>query len=392
MPAKRLAAFLAVAAVIGCESGQKTQKEQATEHWARARASVMHSLARDQFEAGSLDKAQATAADALRIDPENVPLHVLLARIGIEQSRLDLADAHLSNARKLDPKSAEALYLSGVVAQRWQKHEYALAFYRAAGDLQPTELAYLMAQAETLVLLDRRGEALTMLSAKVVYFEHSAALRDAVGQLLMQESKYKDAADMFRQATILSGNDPSVRERWAMATFLAGDYPRTIDTLNNLLNQPTHDQRAGLFAVLGESQLQLGRTLDARVNFQRAAELDPALPEAWLGLAKATLAMGDLPRAEGAARRAMAVAPERADGHLVYGYVSLRQGKLDFALSAFKKAAALRPDDALALCMIGEVLTRKGQHDAALTFYGQALKLNPKDELAQQLLVTAPLD
>lgn len=395
MTAARLTVLLAATLAVsigGCDSNRKTQKEQAVEQWSHARASVMHNLAKDQFETGNLDKARTTAEEALAIDPNNVALHILSARIAMEQNRLDLADARLTAARKIDPKNAEALYLSGVVAQRWQKNADALVYYEQAAEAQPTELAYLMARAETLVLLDRRSEALACLSAKVVYFEHSAALRDAVGQLMMQEKRYADAADMFRQAVILSGNEAAIRERWAIACFMKGDYQRTIDVLNLLVTLPSHDQRAGLFSVLGEAQLQLGRNLDARVNFQHCTELDPSLTDGWLGMAKAALAMSDLPRAESAARKAISVSPDRADAHLAYGYVRLRQGKLDAALTAFKTAAALDPADSLSLCMIGEVLTRKGQHDAALAFYGRALKVNPKDDLASQLMVSAPLD
>ncbi|HEY0009616.1 MAG TPA: tetratricopeptide repeat protein [Tepidisphaeraceae bacterium] len=388
-----LAATLAVSISGGCGSGKtKTQKEEAVEQWSRARAGVMHNLAQDQFETGNFDKAAATTADALKIDPPNVPLKILSARIAMEQNRLDLADSQLAEARKLDPKNSSALYLSGIVAQRWQKHDQALSFYEQAAEHQPTELAYLMARAETLVLLDRRAEALACLSEKVVYFEHSATLRDAVGQLLMQDHRYAEAADMFRQASILAGNDPFIRERLAMAYFQKGDHQRTIDVLALLVTQPSHDQRGGLFAVMGESQLQLDRVLDARVSFQRCTELDPSLPQGWLGLTKAALAMHDLQRAENAARKGVSVAPDRADAYLAYGYVRLRQNKLDDAMAAFRKASALDPSDSLSLCMIGEVLTRKGQPDAALTYYGQALKINPKDELASQLLVSAPLD
>ena len=56
---------------------------------------------------------------------------------------------------KINPKDPEADYLSGVVNQRWQKTEVALAFYTAASDKDPGELAYIMARSEMLVAPNR---------------------------------------------------------------------------------------------------------------------------------------------------------------------------------------------------------------------------------------------
>ena len=67
-----------------------------------------------------------------------------------------------------------------------------------------------------------------MLQSKVAYFENSGAIRDAVGQLLVQSGRYIEAIDMFRQASILAedGDSDSVRERMAMACFYAQAIPR----------------------------------------------------------------------------------------------------------------------------------------------------------------------
>ncbi len=374
------------------KDAQATQKEVAQKQWNAARAGVMHSLARDQFQTGSCDKARQTCDSALKMDPENVPLLVLSARIAIEQSRLDVADEALGKARTLQPKHAEAQYLAGVVAQRWQKYGDALVCYTAAADAQPAELAYVMARAESLVLLDRRADALAMLREKVAYFEHSSALRDAVGQLLMQERKFDDAVEMFRQASVLATEDTGVRERLALAYFQTRNYRDCADTLSRLVQSEPYLARSDLFVALGESQLATKQIVESRMSFQRATELDPASVPAWIGLTKSALTLGDLRRAEMAAYKAVALAPERADTHLTFGYVRMKQQRYDDALAAFQRAAALDPNDSVSLSMIGYVLGNQGKNDQAMTYYGKALKANPKDELALQLMVSAPAD
>jgi Tfp pilus assembly protein PilF len=392
---RRLAlAAVIVAAVSGCASHdkEKTQKEQAVQQWNSARAGIMHNLARDQFQTGNFDKARTTVDEAIKVDPTSAQLYILSARIAMEQNRLDLADKHLAEARKLQPKNAEALYLSGVLSQRWQKHDAALAYYAEALEAQPSELAFLMAKAETLVLLNRRSEALSALQEKVIYFEHSAALRDAVGQLLMQEGRYTEAAEMFRQASILATEDGTLKEHLALARFSAGDFKGCADVLSGLVLQTGYDDRADLFTALGESQLQNDRKVEARISFEKATERNASSTQAWLGLAKAAIALNDLHRAELAARKAVSLSPERADAHLALGFVRLKQERYDDAMRSLKTATVLDANDAVAFCLMGQVMMRQGKPDEALAFYGKALKVNPRDEMAQKLMATAQID
>ncbi len=384
----------AVAALTGSNrsaSEQKTQRQAATQQWNQARAGVMLSLANDQYKTGNFDKARSTVDEAQSIDPENINLYILSAQIALEQNRLELADKQLAEARKRDPKNAQALYLSGVVAQRWQKLELALDCYTQSSDNQPSELAYLLARTEMLVMLNRRPEALSALQDKVIYFEHSAALRDAVGQLLMQDKKYAQAADLFRQACVLASDDLSLRERLALAQFYNADYRAASETLEKLVESEQFSARGDLLAVLGEAQLQTGRNVESRQSFQKATDLNPASTSAWLGLCKAAMALNDYRRADGAIRRAISLAPENADAQLLLGYLRLKQDRPDDAIRAFQIANRLNPADSSPVCMIGHVLERQGRHDEALVWYGKALKINPQDELALRLMTMAQI-
>jgi Flp pilus assembly protein TadD len=216
----------------GCTGKKRpTQREQAHRQWNAARANVLHGLAKGQYELGNFERSQRTVNEAMALDPENPLLHVLAAKLAIEQGRLEIAEQHLARARVLAPNHAEAYYLSGVIFQRWQQPQTAFDFYSQAHERAPAELAYLLAQAEMLVFMDRAPEALAMLQERVIYFEHSAVIRDAVGQLLMQEGRYREAADMFRQASILATDDMVIREHLALALEVI-DPPREPERLS----------------------------------------------------------------------------------------------------------------------------------------------------------------
>src|SRR3954471_7242142 len=108
MRLNRIAVAAGVVVVLiaaGCQSGpaKPTPKEEATRKWNAARATVLAGLARDQFQAGNFDKARQTVDDALRMVPDNAPLHVLSAQLLIEKGQLEAAERELAAARQYAP-------------------------------------------------------------------------------------------------------------------------------------------------------------------------------------------------------------------------------------------------------------------------------------------------
>lgn len=387
-------ALAAVVWVAGCgpQTKKPTIKEKAEAQWNGARASVMISLAQDQYKAGNFEKARQTVDDALKLVPESAPVRVLSAKLAIEQGQLELADRELAVARKSAPNDAEALYLSGVVCQRWKKLTEAHDYYRAATEKAPTELAYLMAQSEMLVTMDRADEALALLQAKVVYFEHSAGIRDAVARLLMQKGRHREAIDLFRQATILTPEELSFKEGLGLALYYAKQHKDAAEVLDKLVKLETYAERPDLLIALGESQLQTGRHRDARDHLEAAARLQPGNAGVWLGLARAAMEGGDLKRAELAIKKSMALKPDAAESYLLLGYLRLRQEKLHDSLQAFTKASTIDRRDSVSVCMVGFVFERLGRNDAAMKCYAKALKLKPNDEMASQLMAGLDLN
>lgn len=393
-----LVPVLCFACLVGCGSltGPKSYSEEEKtnkkKQWAAARANVLASLGKEQYENGNFEKCRQTVNDALRMDPDNAPIRILSAKLAIEQGNLELADKELVLARRLEPKNAEADYLGGVICQRWQRSEDALEYYRSASEKQPSDLAYLMARAETLVSMGRSGEALTLLQEKVVYFEYSATIRDAVGELLMQKGKHHQAAEVLRQASILAADDNNIREHLALACFHDKQFADAADLFSRILHDDHYSKRVDLYLVLGECQLKLNKPRDARDNFELASQLAPNQAAVWTGLGKAALQINDLHRAELSIKRSLTIEPASSEANLLYGYVRLRQGKLQESLAAFKKASAIDAGDTVSLCMIGYVLEKTGKSEEAMKYYARALKMSPGDELATRLLTQVQLD
>ena len=383
-----LPAALFISVISGCAQTPKhvTPTEAGKHQWDAARASVMASLGKDQYESGSFEKSRQSLNEAMKLDPENALIRVLSAKLAIEQGQFELAEKELRLARQFDPRNAEADYLGGVVHQRWQKPETAYEFYSRASEKSPTEISYLMAKAEMLVAMDRAPEALKMLRDKVVFFEHSAAIRDAVGQLLVGQKDYPAAVDMLRVASVLTTDDLTIREHLGLALYYAKQYEESSAVLTKLVADERFAKRSDLHATLGECLCELNRFKEAREAFEIATKLDPGTAGLWLGLGKSALQYGDLNRADLALRKATSLDPASNEANLMLGYLRLRQDRLPDALAAFQKAGGNASTDTLSICMTGYILEKLGRTDEAIRCYSKALKRDPDDELATRLM------
>jgi anaphase-promoting complex subunit 3 len=306
----------------------------------------------------------------------------------IEQGQLDTAERELALARQLDPKNAEAEYLGGVICQRWQKNAQAYEFYTRASEKNPSELAYVLARAESLVAMNRSPEALQILQSKLESFENNPLMRHTIGQLYVEQRNYSAAVESLRQASILAPDDVRIREHLAMALFYNRQYREAADLFTRLIKTDPHSKRCELWVALGECQMQTGRAGDARASFDTATGLDPGSTTAWLSLAKAALQLGDVRRAEIVLKKVMAIDSTSSEAHLLLGYVRLRQDNLNEALDEFQKASVLDPNDAVSLCMVGYVHEKTGKPKHAMRCYAKALKMKPGDELATRLMAS----
>ncbi|HQY88693.1 MAG TPA: tetratricopeptide repeat protein, partial [Tepidisphaeraceae bacterium] len=281
---------------------------------------------------------------------------------------------------------AEVEYLKGIVAQHWMKLDEALRHYNEASALKPEDLAYLLAQAETLVLLGREDDAMRVLIDRSTYFEHSAPIRDAIGQLYEQRGQMAEAVEYFRQASVLDPEDDAIRERLALAFYRVNRHRDALSQLNRLLAKPELAARADLQVLAGECRFNQSQTVEARDAFEAAARSDSSLVEAWQGVARSSLALNDVRRASLALKKASAVDPDNASTWLLIGYTKMREGDTAGAFESFGRAATLDSSDPVAVTMMGLLFQRNGMTDRAINLYGRALAISPKDELAQKLM------
>ncbi|MDH3584178.1 MAG: tetratricopeptide repeat protein [Phycisphaerae bacterium] len=385
-------AFTAAAVMLwcsGCASskGMVNHKAMAKQRWTEARSRIIFSMARQEFEVGDLDKAAKSLAQAMEADPENSEFHELAARIYLERGQLERAHRRLTTAIELEPNRSSAHYLMGILLQRWQRYDAALAEYQLAYEHERDDVSGLLAAAEMLVKLRRLDDAAGLLEDKLVYFEHNAAIRVALGQISMLQRDFASAVKLFREASLLAPDKLELVEQLALAEYAAGESEDAIYHLKLLRDRS--EQYAGrldLGLALADCYLAINHARAAREELMNLAHAHPQSVDVWIKLAQAAWVLEDTVRVQQAARRITAMAPRRFEGYLVKGMVEGREGRSESALAHFELASRLAPDNALPVVLKGMTLERAGKVDAAIEAYKAALQISPGDARARQLL------
>jgi protein O-GlcNAc transferase len=370
----------------GCADRHTESINSASARWMMLRSTQMLALAHQQFEAGDLELAEKSVAEALSVDQTNADLLVLASRICLEQGHLERSYHLLNKAIENDPQLAEAQYYKGLVMQRWRQFDAALICYQHAYGLEADNVAYLLAVSEMLVAMDRVDEAIELLESKLTYFEQNVGIREAIGRLHVIRRRFELAVDYFERAQLLQPDDVQLREELAMARMGAGQYAEAAQELKELCEQLQDDDRRYLRVALITAYQAIGRLDAAREVCFEMTRRNPEDTEAWRRLADLSWEQEDLTAALTAAGRMCKLAPERPDGYLMAGMVWQKRGNSKRALELFQAAAKADRTSAKPAMLQGIALEQDGQLAAAAEAYREALRREPNDARARKLL------
>lgn len=389
-----IAAGAVLLATAGCNSSQtkshKAKVNAANQRWLGMRSTLMLQMAQQQFDTGDLEQSEKTTAEAISIDSKNGRLHVLAGRIALERGQLERAYQRLQTASELDPKLAEAHYYQGIVMQRWQRYDDALAAYRKAYELQADNPGYLLAISEMLISTDKVEEARALLTEKAAYFDQSAAIRAALGQVYLIQNQPAQAADFFRQASLLRPDDMQLVESLAMAQLEAGQNEAAIVSFERLAKDEKRSSTRHIQFALATAYERNGQFDQAKNIYLKLSRHDSTDAEAWIKLGEIAWAQKDVPGTLLAANRVINSAPKRSEGYMLAGLVWQKRGNVDEALRSFDRAAELAPQSNEAVILRGITLQQAGRASAAAQAYAEALRRRPDDSRAKELLASVP--
>lgn len=345
-------------------------------------------MAESAFLAGDFDRAKEKLERSISLNPGVAQSHELLGRVYLEKGDLAEARRSLLRATILDPTLASAQYSLGIIGERLNDKEGALAHYLEAGELAPTDPVYALAVVEALIDLGRDEQAETYLAERSGTFAYNPGVTQALGHLALLEGDAPGAARLFQDARLLDPDQPDLIEDLARA-LIASDRPAdAAHELERLLTREGFEKRRDLRRLLARCYAELDRLAEARSTYLDIVA-EPAgaeEPSVWRELAELAYDMHDMVTLGRAGRRLMALAPQDPDGY-VYRALYLRdRGQTEDALEALSLGATRGSLSADGHVLMGLIEADAGDIDAARASFERALSLDPSNEIASTLV------
>jgi tetratricopeptide (TPR) repeat protein len=234
----------------------------------------------------------------LTIHPEAVEARLGLARIGIRLGDFESATTQFREALQRDPKNLQALYNLGLLRYRAGDYSESIALLGSVVALKPDlpDAHYTLGLAYARQSQDSKAEAEFRKTIELAPQNSQAHFN--LAKIYLRAGKSEEAAREQALFTKLWDRQAADRaaEGNARARYLAGDYAGALKEFDRLAQI---DPLSGRFQLgRGLCFLKMGQKNDALSAFQKAAELDPKLPDAHYHLAVLYQERGEVEKSE----------------------------------------------------------------------------------------------
>jgi len=332
---------------------------------------VMERLAEIYAKSQHIRDAVLEAQQVLKIEPDNVDAHRLLARIyvrtlgdlsagDVQKENLDKAIVQFQAVLKSDPQDlSSALWLARLYRFENQ-HSEAEKVLR--GVLQHNaENGPALEQLSQLLIDEGRGQEAVTLLSEAAGDSSSPEVFDLLGDAYSQSKNYAKAEDAYRKAVEGDPDDPAHRHGLAQALLSEDKY------------------------------------VEALEQFKRLSELEPGTSENFLRMSQLYRRMGKFDQAESSLVRAKQLAPGSVE--VLYNEALLYedQGRYDDAVKILTDAIAgikaqsgseANPS-ALAILyeQLGRAFREQQNYPAAVRTFQDMAQLGPESKKRAQMLL-----
>jgi tetratricopeptide (TPR) repeat protein len=318
---------------------------------------------------------------------DQVAQHSRQAQQYLAQHRPDLAIPEFKALVALNPKNLDAQANLGVLLFFQGDYTQAEPHLRAALDMQPTltKIQALLGMAEKRT--GQTAAASTDLEASFAAVTEPK-LKIQIGMELVE--LYTASRDLDKASGIVTAmrqadplNPAVLYTAYRIHSDLASEA-----ILSLALLAPNSAQ---MHQVMAHEEARQGNTSAARLQFQKAAEVDPKLPGIHFELGELLGTSEDAKTraaAEAEYKAALVENPADEKAETRLGDLSSRNGDTTQALAHYNRALTLQPDDAEAEFGLAKTLIAMNQQAKALPVLERAVQLEPTNAAAHFRLST----
>ncbi len=320
--------------------------------------------------------------------------------------QLDAALAAYRNASILDPTEPRWPYLSALILSQRAEYDQALSLLRRAFELaalQPypdaqQQVANLYRQADILHKQKHHERALETLRSALSIRENAGAIWFSIGQNLVELGRYQQAiAPLSKAVDFLRANDNALYTLGRAYRNL-GETEKAKQQFSKMRDQPqpvsVHDPWQRSIQELtwyprtlnsaANQLVALGEPDRALALLRRAWRMDPKDFQTLFNLGFVSGMLGDRHLSCDYYLQALNVNPDDARSHILVGHCYADRQLDGMASELLESGLALNPNERQVLISAGHLALKLNRPKLALQQFEQALALSPSDQDAQR--------
>lgn len=326
-----------------------------------------------------IDTLQQSQA-ALEVDPQNLPARMLRGKALLQQGDLDQAGAVLGGLLRQVPGSADVQLQLAYLSLKRRNYAEAEAAFNKILAVHPAEWRAVAGLVDTDLAQNRPEKALSRLEAELTHSHGSPAIRYLLATTALRSGRYDEAIQNLRDLANQTPNSANALIQLSHVYQLKGDVHQAILTLQKAATfQPKDPRPTAMLPFLLEAE---NRTQEAKQVARRTLARQPDDADAMNNLAFLLAQTGDsLDEAVKLARKAVSKAPNNPAYLDTLGYVYLKRDQNDDALEIFTKLIRRYPDDPACAYHTAMAWYQKGDRAKAKTLLSHALDLRPPKDI-----------
>lgn len=282
----------------------------------------------------------------------------------------------------------------------------------------PNDPALYAARAGVWQELEGFDEAIEDLQKAIALDSLKPEYHHELGNMYMDYYKSRMALQTMEKAAVIFPKRIPTLLKTAEFQMILKQYDRALYSLERIrVIEPNNPE---MYFMFGNVKEEMGRTEEAKIDYQSAVEQDPDLVDAWVKLGQLltieknpvaerylnnalriapkdigalhaqanflSQVKDDLPGAIANFKQINVIDPQFVDGYYNLGLLYLDADSLDRAYQSFDLAIKTQPDYAESYFFRGMASKLKGELGKAKNDFQQALRLNPDYQYAEQEL------
>lgn len=303
------------------------------------------------------------------------------------QQKGDLAGAQhaYEAALKLAPGRIDALSNLGLTYAGLHQYEHAVQSFQKALDIDPKQPAVLFNLGITYLQAGQDENARRILADLVRGQSGNFLARHYLGVSLLKLGRIQEGAAELEVVARSHPEDGDATCTLASVYIKEAQLAKAHQLIEGLISQ---QDTAAAHLVAGSYQMAVQNYRQAVIEFRRAQQLNPALPELALNLGGAYAMTGSQDIAIQLFEARLRKNPSDLESLGFLGWLYLDTDRLDDADKMLDRASALKPDDPDILFQLGRLARRREEFEKAASLLERVIAAKPRDVQAHVLLAT----